>query len=86
MGLASRSVPAGDVLETAMTIARDMAVNCSPLTMGLHKRLLWRGQHMALDDFIALETRALHHTMNQPDAVEGGMAWFEKRAPNWVNK
>ena len=82
-GLATRAVPADQVLETALEIARDMAVNCSPLTMALHKRLLWKAQHMALDDFIELETRALHHTMMQPDAVEGGMAYVEKRAPKW---
>ena len=82
-GLASRAVPAEQVLETALEIARDMAVHCSPLTMGLHKRLIWKAQHMALQDFIELETKALHHTMKQPDAVEGGMAYVEKRAPNW---
>lgn len=82
-GLATRSVPADQVLDTAMEIARDMAVNCAPLTMGLHKRLMWQGLDMGRDDFIKLETKALHHTMQKPDAVEGGMAYFEKRAPNW---
>jgi len=38
---------------------------------------------MSLPEFIKLETRALHHSMGRPDAIEGGMAWFEKRAPRW---
>ncbi len=82
-GLASRVVAADQVLETALEIARDMAVNCSPLVMGMHKRLLWKGLDMNLGDYIELETKAPHHTMGKPDAVEGGMAFFERRDPNW---
>ena len=84
-GLASRCVPAAEVLETALDIARDMATNCSPLVMGIHKRLLWQGQQMGLDDFIKLETTMLHHTMGRADAVEGGTAFFERRAPQWTS-
>jgi enoyl-CoA hydratase/carnithine racemase len=83
-GLASRVVPAAEVLDTAMEIATDMAENCAPLVMGLHKRLLWRGLDRKLDEMIDMETRALHHSMAQADAVEGGMAWFERRAPTWT--
>lgn len=88
-GVASRAVASADVLETAMTVARDMAKNCSPLVMGLHKRLLWQGQghghgqRKTLSEMVDIETRALHHTMGMPDAIEGGMAWFEKRDPTW---
>ena len=39
--------------------------------------------HMDIDDFVALETRALHYTMGREDAVEGGAAYFEKRPPRW---
>jgi enoyl-CoA hydratase/carnithine racemase len=82
-GLGSRVVPADDVLDTALALARDMADNCSPLVMGLHKKLLWKGLSMPLDEFVALETRMLHHSMGKPDAMEGGMAYFERRQPNW---
>ena len=84
-GLASRSVPADQVLDTAMEIARDIAVNCAPLAVALHKRLLWRGLDMSLDELAAVESRALNHSMAKPDAVEGGMAYFEKRTPNWTS-
>ena len=84
-GLASRSVPADQVLDTAMEIARDIAVNCAPLAVALHKRLLWRGLDMSLGELAAVESRALNHSMANPDAVEGGMAYFEKRTPNWTS-
>lgn len=82
-GLAARAAAADRVLDTALEIARDMAANCSPLVMAMHKRLLWRALDVELPAFVALETRALHHSMTLPDAVEGGAAWFEKRAPQW---
>ncbi len=83
-GLAGRVLPATQVLDAALEIASDMAAHCAPLVMGLHKRLLWRGLGMNLAEFVELETRALHHSMAQPDAVEGGMAWFERRDPRWT--
>ncbi len=82
-GLAGRSVPATEVLDTAMDIARDIATHCAPLAVGLHKRLLWQGLDMSLGELAAMESRALNHTMAKPDAVEGGMAYFERRPPNW---
>ena len=82
-GLAGRSVPADGVLEAAMEIARDIAVNSSPLVAGLHKRLVWQGLDMDLATLAAKESRALNLTMALPDAVEGGMAYFERRPPDW---
>ncbi|KZX55027.1 hypothetical protein A3709_08490 [Halioglobus sp. HI00S01] len=82
-GLAGRSVPADQVLDTAMDIARDIAVNSAPLAMAFHKRLLWRGMDMSLSDFAGLESRALNLSMTRPDAIEGGMAYFERRSPDW---
>lgn len=84
-GLASRVVPAAEVLATAMAVARDWAENCSPLVMALHKRLLWRGLDMDRETFIREETRDLIYTMGRPDALEGGLAFFEKRAPRWTS-
>ena len=84
-GLAGRVVSADEVLDCALELARDFAVNCSPLVMGLHKRLMWRAPDLAQQPYIDLETRALHYSMGRPDALEGGMAYFEKRPPNWTS-
>lgn len=83
-GLAGRCVQAEDVLETALEIARDISVNCAPLPVGLHKQLLWRGLAMPMEELADMESRALNHTMSTPDAVEGGMAYFERRPPQWT--
>lgn len=84
LGLASRSVPVGQVLETALEIARDIAANCAPVPVAMHKALLWRALDMNMPELAALESRALNHTMTMPDAVEGGMAYFERRPANWT--
>jgi enoyl-CoA hydratase/carnithine racemase len=85
-GLASRACASEEVLSTALEMARDMAVNCSPLVMGIHKRLMWQGRDKTRDQLIQAETRALHHTLAKPDAVEGGVAWFERRDPEWQGR
>jgi enoyl-CoA hydratase/carnithine racemase len=85
-GLAGRVVPAQEVLATALEIAGDMVINCSPLVMGMHKRMLWRALDMSVGELIELETKALHHSMATADAVEGGMAYFERRPPQWQAK
>lgn len=85
-GLAGRSVAAEEVLFTALEIARDISINCAPLPVGLHKHLLWRGLTMSLGEVAALESRSLNHTMSNPDAVEGGLAYIERRTPEWTAK
>lgn len=83
MGLGSACVSADKVLETALELARDMAINCSPLIMGLAKKLVWDSADLSLEEMEKEETHLLHYTMGKPDAIEGGVAYMERRAPNW---
>ena len=83
MGLASRALPADEVLPTALEIARDIAANVAPLSAALCKRLLWESRALTAEEVERKET-ALHHVvMGRPDALEGVMAFLEKRAPRW---
>ncbi len=82
-GLAMQSVPAEQVLDTALALAEELASDCAPLVTGMAKRLMWDSAHMTVEDMELRETRWLHHSMGKPDAIEGGMAYFERRAPNW---
>jgi enoyl-CoA hydratase/carnithine racemase len=83
MGLASRAVSAGDVLPAALAVARDIAQNVAPLSAALCKRLLWESRALGREEVGRKET-ALHHVvMGRPDALEGVMAFLEKRAPRW---
>jgi enoyl-CoA hydratase/carnithine racemase len=84
MGLASRAVPADQVISQAMEIANDIATNVSPLSAAIVKRLLWEFADLG-DPRIALakENRLLEWLATMPDLHAGVAAAMEKRAPEW---
>lgn len=84
MGLASRAVPADQVLSQAMEIANDIATNVSPLSAAVVKRLLWEFADLG-DPAVALakENRLLEWLGRMPDLQAGVAAAMEKRAPEW---
>lgn len=83
LGVASRVVPAAEVLSTAMAIAMEIAHNTAPLSVALSKKLLWQSFAMTADEVERRETEIHHKLMSHPDAVEGPMAYLEKRRPKW---
>ena len=84
LGIASQVRPAGEVLAAAREIARDVAIHAAPVSLAVSKRLLWEAPLLSAEDVERKET-ALHlHLMPKPDAVEGPMAFMQKRAPEWT--
>ena len=83
MGMVLHSVPASQVLASAMEIARDVAQNTAPLSVAVTKRLLWESPGLSLHEVERLETRLHHHLLGSPDAIEGGLAYLERRAPRF---
>ena len=83
MGLASRVLPAGEVLPAALEIATDIATNTAPLSVAVTKRLLWESATLTRGEVGRLETELHHHLMGKPDAIEGVMAFLENRPPLW---
>ena len=83
-GIASRALPAAEVLPAALELARDVAVNANPASVAYSKRLLWAD----LDpDAVAAEETTVHlKLMGGPDAAEGPAAWREHRPPRWRSK
>lgn len=84
LGLVNRCVPNDEVLDTAMDLARDIAVNTGPVSAAITKRVLW--------EFLSEPERApaakrqgqlFGWTGRQADAKEGVMAFLEKRDPEW---
>jgi enoyl-CoA hydratase/carnithine racemase len=80
-GIATRALPAAEVLPAAMAMAREVAQLANPASVALSKRLLWAD--LTADEVAAEETAAHLILMNGPDAAEGAAAWREKRAPQW---
>ena len=84
LGIASRALPAAEVLPAALAIARDIAVNTAPLSVAVAKRLLWESGTLTPAQVERKET-ALHRVlMGRADAIEGVMAYLEKRDPRWT--
>ena len=85
LGVATRVVPADEVVDHAMAVARDIAVNVAPMSAALTKRLLW---DTAVNGYsprrvAALETDLHHRVMGSADAREGVAAFVERRPPRW---
>jgi enoyl-CoA hydratase/carnithine racemase len=86
LGVASRCLPAADVLPAALTFARDIAVEAAPLSLAMCKRILWTAADGTLDEVDRLESEAHQLLMGAPDALEGGAAAFERRPPRWTGR
>jgi enoyl-CoA hydratase/carnithine racemase len=83
MGLASRAVPAAEVLPIALALARDVAVHAAPLSVAITKRLLWASPPLDAEAADRLESAMHRHVMGRADAGEGVLAYLERREPRW---
>lgn len=81
--LARAAVANDEVLAKAMDFANSLAKNSSPYAAALAKRLVWQSLHQSQEDAEKLETAVLHRSMGSDDAVEGGLAYVERREPVW---
>lgn len=80
IGLVSQVVPQPALLETALGLARAMAVN-APLAMRAVKHLALTGRELPLAAGLALEQQAFGVLRDTEDRLEGRKAFAEKRAP-----
>lgn len=83
LGLGSRLLPAAQVLPAALETAREIAEQAAPLSVAVTKRLLWESFSLSPAAVGEKETALHRHLMGRADAVEGALAWLEKRAPRW---
>ena len=80
-GLATRALPAEEVLPAALEHAREYA-NAAPVSVAIAKRLLWDGVGAPLE-MIRREMPLFNWASRQADAREGVASFLEKRAPQW---
>jgi enoyl-CoA hydratase/carnithine racemase len=83
LGLASRVLPAAEVLPAALELARDSALHAAPLSVACSKRLLWESSELSAEQVEHRETELHKHLMPAADAIEGPVAHVEKRRPRW---
>jgi enoyl-CoA hydratase/carnithine racemase len=87
-GIANRAVPAGQVLDSALEMARDIAVNVAPMSAALSKRLLWDSaiHNYTPRQVASLETQLHHRVMGTADAREGVAAFVDRRPPRFGSR
>jgi enoyl-CoA hydratase/carnithine racemase len=87
-GIANKALPAAQVLDHALEMARDIATNVAPMSAALCKRLLWDS---AINGYTprqvaSLETQLHHRVMGSDDAREGVSAFLEGRPPRFSSR
>lgn len=82
LGLASRALPASEVLPAALAYAREFRL-AAPVSVALSKRLLWEGFGLDAPAMMRREGRLFAWAGRQADAREGVLAFLEKREPVW---
>ena len=84
MGFLNKVVPAGDLMEEALTMAQQIADN-APLAVQTFKELAYRGLNMSNQDISALTYQMYDALLLTEDSKEGPKAFAEKRKPNWTH-
>jgi enoyl-CoA hydratase/carnithine racemase len=84
-GMASRVLPAAELLAEALATAETIAKN-APISVRQAKLAISRGRNMSLWDGLALEIEAYHRMISTEDRHEGIASFNEKRAPRFQGK
>jgi enoyl-CoA hydratase len=85
MGLANRSVPADEVLATALKLAERVGA-AAPRSVALAKQVLGRASHLRASRTLREEGEALLACMQTADWREGIEAFREKRVPQFTGR
>lgn len=86
-GLVHELVPAADVLDRAIAVAKDIAIGSSPVAIALARQMMWRGLSAGHPvEANRLESDALLALGGSADVREGVRAFREKRPPRFASR
>jgi enoyl-CoA hydratase len=81
-GLVNRLVPAGQALDSAMALAGQVALG-APLALAATKRVIVESADWPAGEAFARQGEIIGPIFGSKDAMEGAIAFAEKRAPAW---
>ncbi|HYO49781.1 MAG TPA: enoyl-CoA hydratase-related protein [Chloroflexia bacterium] len=84
IGLVDRVVPAADLVDEALSLARNLASK-APRALALAKIAINEGISLPLDDALELEAGLFAQAIETQDSKEGAAAFLEKRQPQWTS-
>jgi enoyl-CoA hydratase/carnithine racemase len=85
LGLVNKVVPGDAVLAEAVALAEKIAAN-APLAVRYSKDVMKRAAEVPESEGWAINSDAVRVVFSSADAMEGPVAFAEKRAPNWQGK
>ena len=85
LGLVNKVVPAASLLEETLALADRIAAN-APLAVRYSKSVMKRAAEVPESEGWAINTEAVGVVFSSADAMEGPVAFAEKRPPNWQGK
>lgn len=84
-GLVERIVPAAELMDAALEIARTLAER-SPHAVGVVKELAAETRDLPLEEGLKRESEGFVRCLTSEDGAEGVAAFLEKRQPRWTGR
>ena len=85
LGLVNRVVPGDQVLDVAIALAERIASN-APLAVRTSKSVMKQSRELTEKESWVLNEKEFAMVARSADALEGAVAFAEKRSPNWQGK
>jgi enoyl-CoA hydratase/carnithine racemase len=86
-GLVRSLHPAGELLEAAHALAREVAEHTAPVSVALARRMMWRMLGAPHPMFAhRVDSRAMYSRGQSDDAREGVTSFLEKRSPQFPDR
>ena len=84
LGLVNRAFEDGNVVDHALTYARELARECSPGSMAAMKRQVYADYDRTLPETVEDANRLMLESFAAPDFAEGVQSFLDRRSPNFV--